>query len=410
MMNDSDSEAKRQQNQFQEQILKMKAERTETQDDALSLASFSTDAPLSETASEFVGANEVQEAERKLKEKLALATVNKKVQPQVVDQESLLKTAASSGVDVRSAMGQRFSRSMSADKKAEFNKLSLDERKAARKRYAAVELQAYVMKKSKTETTASEARKDGEFRSLKWLIREEGLEDAIKYAESCIAKGPKWCQHDPHWDRLEFNVITNRKSELWRQEDTLTLEGSNAPPEAEIAVRASEDAAVAAAGDAATAAGAADAAAAAAATIAAAKAKPKGKAKTKGKGKGKKDDEPPVISAISKAQKTKTQYLTVTSGAVNLQSVIENNQAWSWFNTPTGTADLTAARNTVQEALDGSEFAQDFFTLQMKEVKTRHPDLEQNCAVLSQEFDEKLKRLAKETSRLVSMKMSRDRC
>ena len=122
---------------------------------------------------------------------------------------TLYKSASEDRVDPRTMLGVRFSRDPEGAGSEDYNaRKGRIARSEFRKAWAAQKYK--VMVEEKLHTTTEHKKVDtskGVYRSVKWLIKNEGVDDSKKYVDKCLMLGPPWYEWDAMWERLEFLVM-----------------------------------------------------------------------------------------------------------------------------------------------------------------------------------------------------------
>ena len=110
------------------------------------------------------------------------------------DKADSWKLASTHGVDPRSALGQQFMRDPEGGKSAGYREMTRGEKEAFRKTYAGMKHFQFSAERSDTSGFTEVDKSKGTYRSIPWLVREEGLE-AVEMILPKIAKlGGKWLQ------------------------------------------------------------------------------------------------------------------------------------------------------------------------------------------------------------------------
>lgn len=74
---------------------------------------------------------------------------------------------------------------------------------------------------------------------------------------------------------------------------------------------------------------------------------------------------------MATAQKSKSSYHSSLAGAANLLNVIESTDEWSWAKPAAFTAGVRNAKGNIHEFVNSNNFASDFLTLSINDVRAR---------------------------------------
>ena len=140
----------------------------------------------------------------------------------------ILKLAAAQGFPARGAVGSMFSRDKEGAQSNKYKSLETTEDKAAfRKKWAALKLEKQTLVKQRTDTLSNTHFAKGGYKSIRWLIKEEGLEAAKTYVASCETNGGTWTKEDPMWKQTRYWVAEETELEKLDKSISLTASSSN---------------------------------------------------------------------------------------------------------------------------------------------------------------------------------------
>ena len=67
--------------------------------------------------------------------------------------------------------------------------------------------------KTRTQEYSKVDRSKGEYQSLRWLIKKEGLVAALSYAQKCLTLGGDWVEFDTMWEHDTYLVLRHQYQE-----------------------------------------------------------------------------------------------------------------------------------------------------------------------------------------------------
>ena len=332
-----------------------------------------------------------------------------------------LKKGEEEGIDLRGAIGQRFSRSEAGGKSQLYQAMSRDEKANFRKQWCGDELQAHTKLLREKQVSHTKTKETSmKYESGKALIKREGITAFERYAKKCASLGPPWIEWDHMWDRYVYAEVTKelkeRFEQAWRvklmdapKDDDAAVDGADAqpaspavatPPPKRLRLQAkTPDPEPAATGlavgkdqgtrkdagkDQGTGKGAG-----------------KGIGKGAAKGAGKNDDK----ATHANAAKTRTRIQSALGSAKHLLDVVAKSpEEWAWANTGV----LQKATDTLDDFIKGDDFNQAFYLLgPSQEFKAQHKDdahgMMVNLKKWSVEGETKCADVSKCTARLLAM-------
>ena len=350
-------------------------------------------------------------------EQEALQMYNKTLDgnPQDSDLMAQLKKASVDGIELRSALGNRFARSHDGGKCAEYMEKRLNEKAEFRKQWAMKKYKELSMEKVHSKSYQQVNTKDGTYRSFVWLLREEGSDqDAFqrvkKYTWKCLAMGPPWTRWEPMWERMEYlhfeHKFTETFSSSWAmyEKELEKAEGdgntsneiAQEPPAKKTRVEGGE------------------------ATVTETEAEKAKRLKEEKEKKQKEDKErrqqnqgrPPATPKPQTAAKIKTKYMLGTAAASNLDNKIEKEAEWKWAKeSPTLCQPFRDAQAKLLAYMTENTYASDFCLLNTQELKRKYSDGDSQIGQGSmvKELDTILDDLNKEVGRLLSMQAGKNK-
>lgn len=344
-----------------------------------------------------------------------------------------LEAAIEGKLDIRSSLGQKFSRSSDGGKSKVYRAAtSRAAKKAFQTKWCELQLSSHTATKDKIEDFRKVDKSKGTYKSFRQLAVKEGVEKAKLYSSKCAQLRGSWVLWDAMYEHWTFFEIERTFSQVFTRSWSLHVQSSSSsstptPSTTTPAVADNKRKRV----EPRSAAGApqqADKETAAAPTLQKndepddAPADGKGDAGQKGdkakgdKAKGGRAQTPEQKAKAVKAQtpeqkatKTKVTYMATLSSCDNLLNCIGADASWAWANNDTQLESIRAAKATVLETIRASQFTQDFMTLKTTDVAKKYSaDLAVQCGHMSHTLDHMLSKLARETAALVQMKVARD--
>ena len=289
----------------------------------------------------------------------------------------ILQAASTGGLETRGGLANAFNRCPLGAKSADY-KGTREEKAAFRRRWAANKYQEVLMTREQEEGLSQIDKSKGTMKSIKALIKEEGIEDTRDYVMKCARLGAPWIEWDDMWERWNVMVMEKSHSEVftraWRlRQQRVGGDSSAGADSSQGQLPAPQSIPT-------------PPAPTPAPSPAPTPQVPRPNAKSKGKGKGKGNDgkrkdgnpDPPPpakkkATPLALANKLKTNYSAAISGAQNLLQVIRSSDAWWWANNEYALGDLKTAKDKVDKAVADSTFAHVFLTMNTAEVKKTTP-------------------------------------
>lgn len=307
---------------------------------------------------------------------------------------------ASEGFDLRCPLGWRFSRECGKDpaycKLGRFQKAAFRKQWADAKQEELLEQQIYTEKHSKVDISK------GTYRSLLWVLKNEGgsksksaQRSTLAFAKKCHQLGEPWVVNNPMFDRLDYLVMQSGFKEefgtAWTMQKTGTVNGTSGGSAASSSAALTPNASGKPQGE------------------------PPASGKPQGSNKGGKKEPLPSprtndkkeTTLLAKANKTKSLFMSSTSMALQLFRNVENSKEWNWA-VGCKVLDCTKeAMTEIEELLKSNSMANSFFTdPKYNELKKRMPELEEYIPVIPATFDEPIARLSKLVSKMLNMHRS----
>ena len=346
--------------------------------------------------------------------------------PQEEDILAQLKKASVDGIDMRSALGNRFSRAKDGAKDPDYNKLVGHKEKAEfRKEWAKKKYQSMSLEKVHSKSYQQVNTKDGTYRSFAWLVREEGNDtDAFhrvkKYTFKCLAMGPPWTYWDKMWERMEYLHFEHKFAETftssWAMYEKEQENGPERAPKRAAESTAEEPPDKKARGEGGE------------GTepeteeekekrLKVEKDKEDEKKRKEEEEKKRKEEEdrkrkedgkrrPPATPKPQTAAKVKTKYMLATAAATNLDNKIKNHEEWKWAEeSPKVIQPFRNAQAALIAYLTENTYASDFCLLSPQEMKKRYTDGASQAGQggMVKDLDAILDDLQLEVKRLVDM-------
>ena len=339
------------------------------------------------------------------------------------DADAALALASKEGFPARGAIGSMFGRDKDGAKSQAYIALPTRDAKAEfRKKWAKLRLEKNNLTKQRTDTLSHTETGLGRYRSIRWLINEEGIEAAKEYVASCEEKGGKWTHEDQMWKQTRYWVL--EQTETVTQDKTLSLTATSstadssiaAPPHTEPpppAARALEPPAVPPAIP--------PAVPEQGANADAPPASPKRKKNKQGekedngnqsatkKAKGNKGaKEGKLLKSSEVAAKVKVSVTKALAEASNLTKVIQANPAWEWARNQGVLSAIDRAQDSINQIMSEDTFAQVYMTMDSKHVQKKHPnDFENQCGRFNTLLKAKAATLSQETAVILDMHVAR---
>jgi hypothetical protein len=327
-----------------------------------------------------------------------------------LEMERLFQDAVHAGFEMRGSVGQKFGRDSEGGKSPEYtgNRFAKAD---FRKKWASMKLAEIVVTKEQTMGIAKVDKEKGTYRSLKWLIKNEGFDDTQKYITKCSKMGGPWVFWNEMFERYEFLRVEKTHTEMfthawqikqkWISKASAERDGADDPKPGDTApAEASHETRPADAGG-----------------------KPKKKAKqshaaheavrvNKKPRLGKDADEvvtaphaPAPRNAEKDGAKTKNQFNSSIAAASNLLYVISVNDAWAWANNEVQRAQLNSAVEAVNGYVAKNTFAQEYLTSSVGDMKKKYEedDLNHELASMSKSMDSLIATVEREQTSLKAM-------
>ena len=147
------------------------------------------------------------------------------------------------GFGADSTLGKEFHRDGAGGKSQAYRECRTNaEKKAFRQKWASVKLAEKQQIREREQSFKRVDITEGDYRSLRWLIKEEGPLTAKWYFEKCLKLGGAWIQYDQPWERWTVLVMHARFkekfTEAWRLREkwfSTSSTSADAPPDPEEA-------------------------------------------------------------------------------------------------------------------------------------------------------------------------------
>ena len=318
--------------------------------------------------------------------------------PIATDDNDPLKVAAEKGLDLRSALGNKYSRSADAKSDAYING-NREEKAQMRKDWCEKKWEDKKTHRQKTVTMRQNLAKRGTWKSFFWIYKNEGLNDyglaqAKLYSSKCVKLGPPWVKWNEMYERLDYLQLEEQYREdfetawsMWVVETAPLLAGELEEP------KASKEAATAKA----TSVEKQPQAKAKSAADPTASEKPLAKSKAKAKAKA------GAESSAKECARMKDKYFKATAGAENLLQTMQTQEMWTWAKALD--KDLKTALCTVKDFMTQNSFIQDYMSMDSKGLKSKHSadDISKGQATMVAHLGEMLDHLQEQTDMLVDM-------
>ena len=302
-------------------------------------------------------------------------------------------------------------------KDATYANLGRAEKSTFRQAWAEAKYNEILKEKSFTQEYKHVDMSHGTYRSVWWVLKEEGYPmnpqaeaNTIAYVKKCHTMGAPWVTYDTMWERVDVLVMENgfketfskawalKTSSVTNSADTAASSSSVAPPA--TAASANSGPAILASpspGAPATA-----------------------SKRTKGGGKGLSKVPPAIESSglipsprdktgkeetsLQRAVKTKGIFTLTMATATNVYRNIESNPEWEWAKKCSLVHDAKSCTAEIERLLLANQPANDFFVWKLSDIKRRPGfDLDGCTTNIPGIFDTALSKLSKHCEKLLNM-------
>lgn len=323
------------------------------------------------------------------------------------DMETLRKWVEGGG-DIRSPVGQRFSRSSSGGKSDDYKRLSTAQKKEFRQKWGRDEYNKVAAKKSKSMVWRKVDSTKGVYLPIPVIIREEGGDDEARtatynYVKACWKMGGRWRKFNKMTKRMEWLYMKQEVHELFEQNWKLYEEWShNEGGGGNADGRSGGSPSAATVGASPVASGTSDGADN--------DDKKKGGAKRSRNATDpvpvptpKKSSRSPFDIAMGNASMTKKTYQATNSKATMVLENIATKQAWVPFKGYWQSELKQRIDDMSRVVLDG--FGRDFCTMEVKDVKAKNDQqaLLNECIAFSRALDPKIESCTKLVGKILKM-------
>ena len=169
--------------------------------------------------------------------------------PVALDEKALaLKDGITNGINLRCALGQKFTSDPMGGKNAVYQAMSRSDKADFRKKWCEDGYKEHIKIIKEKVTTDSKTKSSSmTMISGRALIKREGAEAFAKYADKCMKLGPPFVEWDPMWERWNFGDVAKQYLEEFTQKkefrvqctaDAATTKSTRQLPTAEANVEA----------------------------------------------------------------------------------------------------------------------------------------------------------------------------